>query len=286
MKKSIVIIAFLLALPVRGMERQQREKPYSIMVYNTQILVKNSPLYNVDPQIGIVGVGRKWQRKLQRPSFGDNLEIGSTEFFNNVQELGLLYFGKATHDSYITGQELWKEAQYYPINNLLLRIVEPDITKKKNHSTQTQDWYYWTKRDTNKVEMQLREYESTVCGDKALEEALIDLGLCYTILFAKGINNLERFKEREKSIALSPFSYMGFPEDKEAPVLVKAIIDYIKANASNKEKSYKRIHLHVLENEFNLYKKLFDEETISQEENFDESNDVSQLGLFDSCVIS
>lgn len=133
MKKNIVIIACLLALPMRGMEPQQKKlQPYTIVVHNTQIVLKNSPLYTVDKTVGIVGVGRNWQRKLQKPNFGDNKYIGSTECLSNQDELSLLSFtGTATYDSYIIGQELWKQAQCHPIDNLILRVVEPDITKKR-----------------------------------------------------------------------------------------------------------------------------------------------------------
>jgi hypothetical protein len=253
-KKSVAIIACVSITLLYGME-QQEPHTFAFLVKSTEIQLIHGPLYNADTKkVDIVWAGRKEQRILQAPSFGDSNCVGKIyESDNNI------YYPKNPY-----GQEycpfkyndktLWKDALKKEMSMSVIHIVEPTIAVQKNYNTDKNYFCYYALHDNRDRGMEDRVYEVEAFGQEAISQASIDLDICYTSVL---INTIEQLKTHKKyRIALQSLStHVGFPLSDAAPVAVKSIVDYIKKHSTH----YECVCLFVdTDAEFNIYKECFE----------------------------
>jgi len=254
-KKSIVMIASISITLLYGMEQQELPQPFVFLVNSTEIQVIHGPLYGADTKkVDLVWAGRKEQRILQAPSFGDSYYVGKIFNSNNDIYYPKNPYGKEYRPFNSNDQTLWKNALKKKMSMPVMHIVEPTITAKKNYNTGNDDFYYYALHDKNDRGMDNRAYEVVCIGQTAINEASIDLDICYTSALIKTIEQLGAGKKHR--IALQSLStHVGFPVSAAAQVAVKSIIDYLNKHSTH----YERVCLFVdTGTEFNVYKECFE----------------------------
>jgi len=255
-KKSVAIIACVSITLLYGME-QQEPKPFSFLVNSTEIQVIHGPLYDADTKkVDIVWAGRKEQRILQAPSFGDCYCVGKIFKSDNNIYYPENPYGKEYCPFNNQDTTLWKNALMKKMNTSVMHIVEPTIEVKKNYhiNNKANDFSYYALHDKCDRGMEDRVYEVVCFGQKAINEASIDLDICYTSALVKTVEQLGTDKKHR--IALQNLSTrVGFPLSTAAPVAVKSIIDYLKKHSTH----YECVYLFVdTDAEFNIYKECFE----------------------------
>jgi O-acetyl-ADP-ribose deacetylase (regulator of RNase III) len=99
-------------------------------------------------------------------------------------------------------------------------------------------------------------------ANDAIKEALVDLGKCYKAVLSYGCDKMKDMPD--KTIAIAPLgTEVGVPREKAAPIVVKAVFEFIQAGKKNP--SYSKIVLLVRKSsELAEYKSLISKELDTQ----------------------
>ena len=249
--------------------------PHASFMYDKTIInLTKGPITAADGKVDLIVVGDNQQRMLRHPSFADIPDIATISYPEN----NIIYKKNSDDESasdddeykpYPSSkkiQQLWQKAEHKTMSCPVMRITEPCLTKKHYYNifkkTHVKDFMYETKNpDTSN-----KHGSYTVLdGDKAIEQARLDLIKCYFIALFAGLEKQCYFMalftclkklsfNKEKSIALAPLGVdVGIPREDAAQLALKTILTFIKDNPD----AYDRIELFVTKrSEFETYKEL------------------------------
>ena len=254
----MMLLACMFTVLLQGMENNT----LSFLIDQTMVKLTKGSMFDADDsKFDFMIVGRVQQRRLQEPNFGDSSQVGRIdEVANNMVYIKNKDDESASDDDmykpYKTDYcDLWKRAHAKAMRSRVLSVVEPRIILESFGTFQS--WYYYAERMHSNRLVELR------CGgdDKTIvfEAASEDLARCYH-------NAFERVGPGQ-SIAIPELGTdVGFPREEAVPVVVNAIMKYIKTSVKDGGvKPCELIHLFVKKHSaFTRYEELLAQYAVEQ----------------------
>ncbi len=248
MKKSIIILCVLFS-SLRAAESNS----YRIAINKTTFCVAKGNMYNRHSDCGVMVVGLNQQSSLSEPEFDDVYKLGDM-FVSKEKMVRVIppgYDSGSSDDVYRSweGEEsksLYKQAVNYTVSCDLVTVYEPRIGYGRMYKN-PKNYEYFTPSNRRRP----------LLGDVALQAAGVDLYNCYKNLL-QGILDSEEIINKKKVVLQQLSIDLGFPRDKAAPIIFKAIIDFISSHPEYDElklfvtqkselQNYKRLMLEYIE---------------------------------------
>jgi hypothetical protein len=264
MKRNMFL---LMALSIACMQAMEDANSWSITIDKTKINVIKGFVGDAGDRVDMIVLGRRQQRRLQQPSFGDMSNLGEIDICEDH-----IVYGQSKDDESASDDEIYKpikiansskeyieeqigtqkrlqNAIKIHVKSNVINIIEPCIKVSDG---------YMGRLFMYCVDYELESYHGLdrlikrESGDTSIiKKASDDLKYCYQQAL---LHSQESNDKKEKSIAFAALGTdVGFPRDKAAPIAINTIIECITNNPG----AYDVIELFVKKNfEFALYKEL------------------------------
>jgi hypothetical protein len=277
MKRNMLV---LMALSTACMQAMEDANSWSITIDKTKINVIKGFVGDAGDRVDMIVLGRRQQRRLQQPSFGDMSNVGEIDICEDhiiyrkskddesasddetYKPIKIASSSKEDMEELIETQKRLQNAIKINVKSNVIDIVEPVIRRKTPlQCFEDRGWftYYAEREDLGKCRdlgpCWLDQPVKRESGyTSIIEAASDDLKYCYQQALDAGLRLQEATDKKEISIAFAALGTdVGFPRDKAAPIAITTILEFIKNNFD----AYNVIELFVKKNsEFVLYKEL------------------------------
>lgn len=230
MKKNRVIMVVFFTVFAYGMDKQ--------LVNTTTISVRYDSIFDEDVNADLIVIGKNQQQMLQ--PHGVSVRTRAKSFSDQT-----VYVKNAETDSVIKKE----------IKSKILRVSEPKIVRQfyLNEETAQEDTIVTYTREqcySRNGELQ----NELFIGDKATDEALKDLAVCYRNLLSEGIRKIG--PKHNKKIAIAELSReFGLSYKDVAAVIIKEIVDFVESHSHGTGYSEMDLFITEEESESNEYER-------------------------------